>query len=95
LLPREFFEGLDGAIGFPLFGRGEPSVPTPVDDAGLRTRLVEVRELLLQLESRVPRKWPARFGGGPTEKVRRRNLAGGLPYEWDRSATTLLLPEEY
>jgi len=32
------------------------------------------------LESRVLRKEPARFGGGPTEKERQRHLAGGLPY---------------
>jgi prepilin-type processing-associated H-X9-DG protein len=32
------------------------------------------------LESRVPRKWQARFGGGHTEKARRRDLAGCLPY---------------
>jgi hypothetical protein len=32
------------------------------------------------LESRVTRKCPARFGEGPTEKVRQRNLAGGLLY---------------
>jgi hypothetical protein len=32
------------------------------------------------LESRVPRKWQARFGGGHTEKVQKWNLAGCLPY---------------
>jgi RHS repeat-associated protein len=34
----------------------------------------------------VLRKWPARFGGGPTEKERQRHLAGGLPdTEWSAS----------
>ena len=33
------------------------------------------------LESRVPRKWQARFGGGPMEKDRQRYLASGLPNE--------------
>ena len=48
-------------------------------------------------KSRMTRKCHVRFGGGPMEKERHntRHLASGLPYEWDRSATTLLLPEEY
>ena len=43
------------------------------------------------------RKCHVRFGGGPMEKERHntRHLASGLPYEADRSATTLLLPSEY
>jgi hypothetical protein len=43
------------------------------------------------LESRMTRKCHVRFGGGPTEKVRQRNLVGGLPYAlWhtgDRNAS--------
>jgi hypothetical protein len=33
-----------------------------------------------RLESRMPRKWHVRFGGGPTEKDPQGHLAGSLPY---------------
>jgi group II intron reverse transcriptase/maturase len=58
---------------------GIPLTPTCTQD-GWTGNLMRNRIL----ESRVMRKYHARFGGGPTEKERQRHLAGGLPYHYER-----------
>ena len=47
-------------------------------------------------ESRMKGNFHVRFGGGRLEKGQQCHLASRLPNtEWDRSASTVLLPDDY